>query len=198
MVDSDLKIRLIDGSCFGQPTLMFRRSSLIKNNLKYDEEIIVTEDYDLWVRAAIKGLKFANLNEYLLHYRLHETQISARKEELMKESTIQIQMKYLKFYFSEILSNDDIMSIINNFRNLKISDSICLINKLHKYNLKKKHFDILEFEYFLRRKLDNSLPQLNIKDIIQIIKARPKLSFLRSALGSIKRNIKRNRIKKQT
>lgn len=51
------------------PTVMFRKSSLKKlcnYNIKYN----TSQDYDMWFRAASAGLKFHNLPEYLLKYRM--------------------------------------------------------------------------------------------------------------------------------
>lgn len=51
------------------PTVMFRKSSLEKlcyYNVKYT----TSQDYDMWFRAASAGLKFHNIPEYLLKYRM--------------------------------------------------------------------------------------------------------------------------------
>lgn len=59
------------------PTIMFRKSSLEKlcfYNVKYT----TSQDYDMWFRAASAGLRFHNLPEYLLQYRMDDKYV-ARK-----------------------------------------------------------------------------------------------------------------------
>ncbi len=58
------------GGCkFTQGCAMLRIKDLRDNGLRYDDSLKTSEDYDLWARAAVKGLKFANLQEVLLMYR---------------------------------------------------------------------------------------------------------------------------------
>lgn len=51
------------------PSVMVRKISLDKIN-GYNEKYRTSQDYELWFRAASKGLKFHNLPEYLLKYRM--------------------------------------------------------------------------------------------------------------------------------
>lgn len=46
---------------------------------RYNESLIGTEDLDLWQRT-IKLKKFTILSDYLLYYRIHENQITAKKQ----------------------------------------------------------------------------------------------------------------------
>ena len=50
-------------------TVMFRKKSFAKINF-YNESYRTTQDYEMWFRAAGKGLKFHNLQEILLKYRM--------------------------------------------------------------------------------------------------------------------------------
>lgn len=56
-------------SCpFAHPTVAFRRKPILKIG-SYRTDIKRRQDYDLWMRAAASGLRFANIPEYLLYYR---------------------------------------------------------------------------------------------------------------------------------
>lgn len=56
-------------SCpFAHPTVAFRRADILKVG-SYRTDIKRRQDYDLWMRAAAGGLKFANIPEFLLYYR---------------------------------------------------------------------------------------------------------------------------------
>lgn len=50
------------------PTIAFRKSSIIKIG-SYNPNIVRRQDYELWIRAAEKGLKIENLPEFLIKYR---------------------------------------------------------------------------------------------------------------------------------
>lgn len=50
------------------PTIAFRKKSIIDIG-SYNTSIKRRQDYDLWLRAAKKGLKFGNIPEFLLYYR---------------------------------------------------------------------------------------------------------------------------------
>lgn len=60
--------RIIWSCPFAHPTVAFRKSDIIRVG-SYRTDIRRRQDYDLWMRAAAKGVKFANIPEYLLFYR---------------------------------------------------------------------------------------------------------------------------------
>lgn len=53
---------------FAHPTVAFRKQAILGIG-SYRSDIKRRQDYDLWLRAAAKGLKFANIPEHLLYYR---------------------------------------------------------------------------------------------------------------------------------
>ena len=64
------------GGCkFINNCAMLRIKNFRDNALQYDPGLKTSEDYDLWVRAMVKGLKFANLPEILLKYRRVSTSL---------------------------------------------------------------------------------------------------------------------------
>lgn len=72
--DDSIKTGLLFGSVLAHPTVMLRAS--LARDLKYDPQWDKAEDYELWTRAALAGLKMTNVPEVLLRYRQHPTQIS--------------------------------------------------------------------------------------------------------------------------
>lgn len=60
--------RIIWSCPFAHPTVAFRKSEILRVG-SYRTDIKRRQDYDLWMRAAEYGLKFANIPEYLLYYR---------------------------------------------------------------------------------------------------------------------------------
>lgn len=77
-----IKVKLLYESCIGNPTAMIRKSVL--HNQKYNPVMVPIEDYDLWTRL-INNTKFYNIQESLLRYRWHETNITKSKEENSKK-----------------------------------------------------------------------------------------------------------------
>jgi len=69
--------RMLFNDALAHPTVIMRTSSMREHNLLYDEKSLYIEDYELWSRA-LKFLKFANLGQVLLKYRIHTQNISVK------------------------------------------------------------------------------------------------------------------------
>jgi len=70
-----IKLALLRGNCMIHPSIMFRKKSINEFSIYYDISKEPAEDYDLWARLVILG-ELHNLQEVLLHYRVHENQVS--------------------------------------------------------------------------------------------------------------------------
>jgi glycosyltransferase involved in cell wall biosynthesis len=90
--DKDIRRELMCGNCFGQSTMM-GRAEIFKQH-PYNESLSVAEDYDLWARLSVLGIKFANLQESLLLYRWHPQQTSRHKGEMLDHVTRKIRCTY--------------------------------------------------------------------------------------------------------
>jgi len=67
--------RLPYESCMPHPTVMYRRDAVLAvGGYAYG---LYAEDWDLWLRMARSGKRFANLKERLLRYRIHGAQSTA-------------------------------------------------------------------------------------------------------------------------
>lgn len=72
----DIRAQLFFTSPFAHPSVTFRKTAIEKYNIRYEEKI-KAEDYRLWSELAKnKAVKFANIPEYLLNYRIHPEQIT--------------------------------------------------------------------------------------------------------------------------
>lgn len=74
---------------------VWRKDSFEKHGLRFRQEMVPAEDYDLWTRALTKGLKLANLPEVLYKYRLHSSQATLRTDKTAEKSRI-VQKEYLR------------------------------------------------------------------------------------------------------
>lgn len=101
---------------FPHPGVMIRRDSILKASLLYGSpRFSAIEDFDLWVRMMASGLFFANVDEILLNYRLHNGSISRQKNaQIRKQSRDLIDSMYrnnrseLRLCFGTIMEQDQI------------------------------------------------------------------------------------------
>lgn len=70
----EVQAELLFNSALVHSTVMLRRKDFLSHGLRYNPKVERAQDYDLWERAA-KRLRFANLQEVLLHYRIHPGQV---------------------------------------------------------------------------------------------------------------------------
>lgn len=76
------------------PTVFIRRNVFDTYNLKYDRSLEPAEDFDLWSRVIEFG-KVENLPEVLLHYRVHQEQISSLRKEKQIEMANKVILRQL-------------------------------------------------------------------------------------------------------
>lgn len=74
--DAAIKMELLFASPFAHPTVMMRAD--LAKNLPYDKAWEKCEDYELWERAANAGWTMSNVQEVLLMYRQHPSQITSQ------------------------------------------------------------------------------------------------------------------------
>ena len=94
----DLQIKLCFSSVFHHPTVMIRADVLKQN--KYNKEFEPAEDYELWTRLAFVG-KTANLEDVLLHYRIHSSQTSSVRKTIQDQNMFKCQMIMFNKFFIE-------------------------------------------------------------------------------------------------
>lgn len=122
---ADIKVNLLIDNYLTQSTLMIRSNLIKKHHMLYDESFKYTGDYDFIVRCAKKH-KLRNLNQYLIKYRVHDSQISQAKHaeqmaladkvrlDQLKDFDIKIcddeKALHLKLVHYEHLSNEELLA----------------------------------------------------------------------------------------
>lgn len=56
---------------------LWRREAFERLGLRFDQQTVPAEDYDLWCRALVAGLRLVNLPDALYRYRIREGQATA-------------------------------------------------------------------------------------------------------------------------
>lgn len=74
---------------------MWRKDSFERNGLRFRQDMVPAEDYDLWAEALLKGLKLVNLPDVLYKYRIHEAQSTLQTEKSAEKCRI-VQQNYLR------------------------------------------------------------------------------------------------------
>ena len=78
----------------GQPSVMFRREVALRHGGYQYDRVLVASDYDLWCRLAKGGVRFANLPEHLVRYRIHSSAVKSVKLRETLRGTIEIKQLY--------------------------------------------------------------------------------------------------------
>lgn len=90
------ELELLAANVLIHPTVMMRRSFLLDNHLSYRDGYPCAEDYKLWVEMALLGAKFYIEPEPLVLYRLHEEQVSHRRQDIQIDSARRVRRELLE------------------------------------------------------------------------------------------------------
>ena len=71
----DIKVKLFFECCLPHPALIYRKTLLDQYNLKYDETLKHSEDWDLFQRTG-KYFQLANIPDILFKYRIHNQSVT--------------------------------------------------------------------------------------------------------------------------
>ena len=74
---------------------IWKKESFDKYGLRFRQEMVPAEDYDMWCRALSKGLKLVNLPNVLYRYRIHPSQATTQTEKSRLKCR-EIQQEYMK------------------------------------------------------------------------------------------------------
>lgn len=81
-----LKCILLFRSPIAHPSVIIRKDTLLKNDLKYNINRNCAQDYDLWIRCT-QITKLSNIAQVLLLYRNHDHQVSSEKFQIQRAHT---------------------------------------------------------------------------------------------------------------
>ena len=74
---------------------VWRKDAFENQGLRFRQERVPAEDYDLWARALVKGLKLVNLPDVLYKYRMHLSQATVQTDKTAAKSR-EVQQEYLR------------------------------------------------------------------------------------------------------
>lgn len=163
----DIKLGLLKGNCIAHPSVMFRNLKWEENSISYNTTKEPAEDYDLWSRLLGIG-KLHNLQEVLINYRVHNAQVSKKKETQQTNVALETRLNIFEYLdcnielrerrlLKKVLENNQLLfSEICDFCLLK--NKLILANKIKFFNQNDfvKYLEEIEYlilkRYFVRRK----------------------------------------------
>ena len=197
----NLKVKLCFSSVFHHPTVMIKGSVLKKNF--YNKEFEPAEDYELWTRLAFLG-KMSNLDDVLLHYRIHLGQTSSVRKNIQDQNIFKCQMIMLnKFLIENNFTIEQIKSALK-IDIVKPKNEIVDNLKLYKYVLEANQESSIVDQNTLKNVLDNKVLFLfrnylknnfnSFNAVWFVIKTRGFSYFIKvvSPIKSIKKQIKKS------
>jgi len=134
-------------------TVIMRKSLLEKFKLKYDENILYAQDYELWTRC-LELFQIVNLPDVLLLYRVHSSGASVAKFTSQMNIANEIRKKMLErigiYPTSEELAiHNAISNRIYEYNHIFLKKMEDWLLKLKKYNEIEKIIDISSFNQLL-------------------------------------------------
>ena len=91
-----IKVQLMRNNCFIHPSVIIRHDLLKKHKLRYIKKYYYSSDYDFLARAA-RYFPVTNIPEVLMHYRVHEGQVTIQYRKRQAELADEIAIDQLRF-----------------------------------------------------------------------------------------------------
>lgn len=142
-----IKCKILFDSPFTHSSVMIRKITLTKYNVKYNESYPKAQDYDLWAQlASFDNVTFGSIDKVLVRYRIHGNQITSNQKGKQKEYANSIRKRQLKLLISGISENelDWLCNNLATYKTMNVEElrkfenyiKIIISNSSAKYNLK--------------------------------------------------------------
>jgi glycosyltransferase involved in cell wall biosynthesis len=155
----DIQLRHIFASSFSNSAAMIRKSLLDDLKIRYDENMIPADDYDLWIRI-LKNSKGTNIPDILIKARQHQFNTSRMMNADRYRNTLKIRQNYLDYYFCNEYSFEQTLLITESIGGIK--------------NYKRSKCDVIFVENFFNK----------LKEIIKVscIEKNGSINLLKNAV----------------
>ena len=163
---------------------VWRRDAFDRLGLRFRQEMVPAEDYDLWCRALSGGLRLVNIPECLYQYRIHPEQATGNTEKTLQKEQL-VREGFLRTIFPEA-EEKDIVSIAamrpcldpDVFRNtadklLALNSDTAFFNEEKLRPYLQKHYKYLIVE---------ALHEHFSWSLFRVLSLREKLKWVRSSL----------------
>jgi glycosyltransferase involved in cell wall biosynthesis len=166
--DNDLKVYFLRGCYIANPTVLMRKK--IITDYRYDSTYFPMDDYELLTRLIAK-FTFYNIQESLLRYRWHATNISKSKEVNLEQIQNKIRLKQLQVLEIDTENSTakyylDVISYAKKRKPNEVIEILKCRENLIKKNTILKKYDPLVFENFLNDNVKKTILKASFYNII--------------------------------
>lgn len=192
---NQIKVNFLIDCTIGNSTAFFRKEIL--GDIRYDKEYVPVEDYHLWSRLIVKT-HFYIIQESLVDYRIHDSNISQTKIDNVKRSNRRIKIGLLKqFGIEETNSNlNSYIQLIEGQKGLDFEE-IKLVSECYNHFINQnnilENFDATLLEKMLQKSIGRIIRKASKQSNSQIkfykekfAQAYSKLAFSDKVLIQIK------------
>lgn len=106
---------LVYGGVFVPTTTAFLNKNALNKLGLFDEEIILCEDYPMWIKATYNGIKLHYMDKKTIKYRLHSDSVMAARSLRYEKS---MQKVFFKYRFKFLISSNPLLAFDLLIRNL--------------------------------------------------------------------------------
>lgn len=117
--NEQIKVGLLFHCMMCHPSVVFRTSVLKSSGLEYEESFYPAEDYRMWIRA-VGVTQLYNLQEVLIKYRTHHSQVSNLMWDIQEQTVDRIRESQLRDLYPDCPS-EDVLFHIKRFASLRLS-----------------------------------------------------------------------------
>jgi glycosyltransferase involved in cell wall biosynthesis len=168
--NQDCKNLLLNAVPFAHPAVMIRTGIIKSLITPYEQAMVPAEDYDLWVRLALIT-DFANLQEPLLHYRIHSNQIGRTADHRIPAIFAEIRKKIISGCFN-INNTESVYACteaVFNYQNIPVDNLINAVSILWACHKEKPFFSTRFLRGRLKHIIYERLLNFKIKERVGII-----------------------------
>ncbi|HEV7333480.1 MAG TPA: glycosyltransferase [Flavisolibacter sp.] len=150
----DILVAMLTNNSISHPSVMYRKEFFIRHQLTYNRDFESAEDYELWTRVIALG-KIHNLPEVLLHYRLHEQQVSAQRNAFQAQRAALCRKRMLLYLTELPAAEEEILEMIlsgTRMRNVpELHQAIAVLDQLAVINSSKAFYKKDAFLAFIEQ-----------------------------------------------
>lgn len=96
----DVKITALFHSPILHASSMWRREAFERVGLRFLQEMVPAEDYDMWTRAMAAGLRLVNIPQVMYLYRIHPSQATTQTDKTARKDR-EVKSDYLRMLYPE-------------------------------------------------------------------------------------------------
>ena len=129
---------------------VWRKESFENKGLRFEQEMVPAEDYDLWCRALSKGLRLVNIPECMYLYRIHPNQATGNTARTSRKE-VEVRERFLHTAYPD--AEDGEIARIATMKSCSNPDDFSQTSKvLLKLNSRSGFFDKEKLRHQLERR----------------------------------------------